>query len=899
MYSIFWLLCFFGSYQFRATKSAKTNKIACPSLPHDNRVHSLAAKTKSNSVTITCLKTFYNPICQANKCQTIEKIATFQCNFSNGFWQTASAAMTRGKANKINNIFQDIPGSNLGEDSKSFLQLMEESILPQCQPTTCPSGNRQWISKIKSTLLDVSENGEIRPSNRNDHNYKIEFYTARHSEQLFDGWTLVLEFVKPIKKGQIRISDQFDNLFVSSTGKIVSFTSGENNRNLVDVTKLDIELHFSNVGERLSKFSVKSYPFEFKNVDCLENEKGTLVLADGELWDQQSNLHEPKKTTQLVHEKQSVEDANQALLNGDQEHSDSPPYIITTSEPITTTSTAVDQQCFCPACLTESNDCICQNGLPAESCKYSGHHMCTECFDGFELYFDSDSYLCKTKNPCAEEMTTTETPLNTENLNLLEILSDQRPLEDSQCWSGSFKYNCIYMTHGINWSNDLFLDDLKSVIDMGYNIIFIGYYLAAWWPQATDAHAQWLNLSDNDRDKILDYAHAKGAKILLSMGGSADEIDGSGGVIETDQGKLYGNLGAKAVLDGKFDGLDFSLQLKKGNSWVFKTGKMQQFMQNSLREARKYLRLGKYVITHSPIGPYLSDWASMDNSDDRGYFQWMIDNQYNIDFMNIQYFDQGTYLDFNSIFIDNYYFKGSAIRSLIDAGIHPEKLVIGKPNGLNMARNGYIDPTLLQKWGCQAYNYDRVLGFRGGFSTYYYDKTNVGSSHFWSQTITTQCEGIPLPSHIENNLSEKWCPQIIQDQKNLYLDIAGVNNENHFVKPNEDENILFNDDGFTCEKIGRISTTTEGWDAGGTSWRWVSSVEYDIPSDKMGIYYLLVEFTKPVKAIKWWQWKDERDPPDGPLNESKTIWKLRGQDSWWVGKPRIEFEMQPTDFEID
>lgn len=688
-------------------------------------------------------------------------------------------------------------------------------------------------------------------------------------------------FAKPLQEGQFKvISGQ--NLSISKQGKYLSYTNLEKDSNLFSQKSFTHELEIFGLEGRLTKFSVTMYPFEFVDVTCLENQVGTFVKQDGELWDPKSTRPAVVEVYETIRpfgedEEHSMEETAEPVsedLSPDE-----------TPETETESPEIANETCAFP----EFTNCICDNGIAISKCNTSAKHQCISCHPGFGLSFENDTYICQPADTAAIncESASVNTTLpeipTTEIENYVEILSDQRPLEDTQCWSGTFKYNIIYLSHGIHWSAALFLNDIKTVIDQGYNIIVIGFYLAAWWPQPIDAHYTWSNLEASDRQKILNYAHSKGAKILLSIGGDQDTIDDIGGPIETEKGQLYGQIAAKAVLDGDFDGIDFNLHLKEGNSWYFQTGKMQKFLQDALRESRKYLKKGHKLVTFTAIGPYLSKWASTSGQDDRGYFQFMIDNQFNIDYLAIQYWDQGTYLDFKSIFESSYYFQGSAIKTLIDAGIHPEKLVVGKPIGSETSRNGYIAPQMLSEWACLAYNYDEILGFRGGFMTWMYDKNHLGRSEYWARHLNQFCQGLPKPKNLCRDIKSEVDLQLDEiDDTMIVEEIDKLENQ-----------ISVNNDGFTCNKIGKISKTTKGWKANdGDGWTWVSQVEYEIPEEQIGEYYLLVEFSAPVRKIDWWQWEDER-PPES-FNQENTVWKLKGQDDWWIGKDLIQFEMHPT-----
>ena len=73
------------------------------------------------------------------------------------------------------------------------------------------------------------------------------------------------------------------------------------------------------------------------------------------------------------------------------------------------------------------------------------------------------------------------------------------------------------------------------------------------------------------------------------------------------------------------------------------------------------------------MAPYLSKWAGSS----QGYVGFMQNNGDLVDFLNIQYYNQKTYSNYNQLFKENTLYLKSAVEELIDAGIPPEKLVIG------------------------------------------------------------------------------------------------------------------------------------------------------------------------------------------------------------------------------
>ena len=226
----------------------------------------------------------------------------------------------------------------------------------------------------------------------------------------------------------------------------------------------------------------------------------------------------------------------------------------------------------------------------------------------------------------------------------------------------------------------------------------------------------------------------------LSVGGATDSLDHAGGVIEAGKGAEYAEIAANFVLQYGLDGLDFDLELEAGNSAPFKNGKMQTFMTEALVKARQLLPK-PYVISHAPMGPYASTWAGSGS----GYVNWMLENQDDVDFISLQYYNQGAqaYNNYQKIFKDSSY-PGSSVQELIQAGVKAEKIVVGKPLTTQDASNGYIAAGTLASWGCQA---NSEVGFVGGYMTWMFKNDDVSSSANWGSALNTLCDGAEVPAN--------------------------------------------------------------------------------------------------------------------------------------------------------
>jgi len=80
----------------------------------------------------------------------------------------------------------------------------------------------------------------------------------------------------------------------------------------------------------------------------------------------------------------------------------------------------------------------------------------------------------------------------------------------------------IYFDCQINWNS--FVSDIKTAVDAGFNVLNLGFYLGVQ-DIPGDALLTFMNLPKEDRDDAFDYAHSKGAKIMISMGGATDYLE--------------------------------------------------------------------------------------------------------------------------------------------------------------------------------------------------------------------------------------------------------------------------------------------------------------------------------------------------------------------------------------
>merc|ERR1711890_225345 len=95
--------------------------------------------------------------------------------------------------------------------------------------------------------------------------------------------------------------------------------------------------------------------------------------------------------------------------------------------------------------------------------------------------------------------------------------------------------------------------------------------------------------------------------------------NGPGGVIETHQGKMWGQRAAKTARQDKFDGIDYDFDLHEDNS-SFLNGNMKIFLADLLNATRTEIPYG--FVSFSAKAKYFSRWA-MDDCNELGYVGFM------------------------------------------------------------------------------------------------------------------------------------------------------------------------------------------------------------------------------------------------------------------------------------
>jgi len=235
------------------------------------------------------------------------------------------------------------------------------------------------------------------------------------------------------------------------------------------------------------------------------------------------------------------------------------------------------------------------------------------------------------------------------------------------------------------------------LVDMGYNVINLAFWL---YDNPADFVGVWGSAPASAKQSAIDYAHSKGAIIMVACGGGTESpFDHS----PADYGTKIGQWAA----NNKLDGVDFDLE--NFAAGFLAPGKTSQVTidwvvtaNNAARSAFAAIRGSQPIISHAPQGPYFgkigdaSTWAGTSG----GYSA--VESKTKIDFYNVQFYNQGTtcYTSYESLFVRSAagcdVFPGTSISEIHASGIPMEKIVLGKPLLAGDASNGFTAGSALK-----------------------------------------------------------------------------------------------------------------------------------------------------------------------------------------------------------
>jgi len=304
---------------------------------------------------------------------------------------------------------------------------------------------------------------------------------------------------------------------------------------------------------------------------------------------------------------------------------------------------------------------------------------------------------------------------------------------------------------------------IMSAVDQGFNVINIAFYMSA--AGAVDMCLEWQSVSQSQQISTMEYAHAAGAVVLVSAGGSTDYPYDN---YPTDPAG-YGTAVANWALQNNLDGIDFDLENLSvgfaypslgwtGQNMVDWMTTVNLYANSTMRDAIDPSQWKVGYITHAPQAPYFSPvggsdsvyWAGSSGGYTQVYNNSKIDTGggvyvYLIDFFNNQFYNQGTnYTTYDECFVAGPSdFPGTAIEEIAGttdtSGLYvapwtvPQSAqVFGALLDASLGSSGYVAPATVNTWMTSALS---TYGFNSGAFVWFYQTSVSPTSQSWVDTV--------------------------------------------------------------------------------------------------------------------------------------------------------------------
>lgn len=268
---------------------------------------------------------------------------------------------------------------------------------------------------------------------------------------------------------------------------------------------------------------------------------------------------------------------------------------------------------------------------------------------------------------------------------------------DDKCWAPDFSFN--------------------QLVDAGYNLIILAFFVNT---VSLDCTIAWGSMGQDRQKATIQYAHSKGARIILSSGGATDFP------YNLISGAAYARSAAQWAVNNNLDGIDFDLE-NFGRDFTFagmSTDAVLNWVVDATNTARTIMGANA-VICHAPQPPYFGNfgWAN-------GYGK-LYQRAPHIDFFLVQYYNNGPTNTYETIFISNS--NGASVTQIAALGIPMSKIVVGKPvhtSDIGDLSQGYNTAAELNAMFARA---KRELGWNTGVMGWQW--LAVSSNTAWINTI--------------------------------------------------------------------------------------------------------------------------------------------------------------------
>jgi len=285
------------------------------------------------------------------------------------------------------------------------------------------------------------------------------------------------------------------------------------------------------------------------------------------------------------------------------------------------------------------------------------------------------------------------------------------------------------MEKNFNWGN--MYNDLKTALDNGYTRFYVGFYMVNYGCQA--GCAEWARLSNSQKQSIKNLLSqyqnpwtGDSARIYLSVGGPGEFWEDC---IEKNCAAAFGQEAGAYAAQQMFDGVDMDVKLAGEGTVPSSYANDGSFLQSVQDLSSNIRSSGGYDRDHMSLSsnaPYFSALYYSQGISQSISTLALTSNQnqpWAIYDCNMMMFNEdGNYMTETDIFFNNNYTDpiysnfgmGSSAKEVFNQGMNVDQQAIIKPITMNepTVRNGYIAPSTLHTWACNAHV---DWGFQGGF----------------------------------------------------------------------------------------------------------------------------------------------------------------------------------------
>lgn len=294
--------------------------------------------------------------------------------------------------------------------------------------------------------------------------------------------------------------------------------------------------------------------------------------------------------------------------------------------------------------------------------------------------------------------------------------------------SGSVKKVIYIDAQGVDWNNPG--NTVRAAVDSGFNVILFAFYLNTG---PFDFLLLWSQMSKDQQQSLVDYAHSRGALLGLSAGGGTE-------IPYTLDPVSYATLVSNFAVDNLLDLVEYDLENIQPGFVATGTTDLYAWIRTVNQTTRHILGSQRY-ITHAPQQPYLSvpgisgTWPGIRG----GYFGVFMDSMEDgsaIDWLNVQTYNQGNnYSTYETVWqVSDLNFPYSAFNQLYQngVGIPFDKLVYGSYLLPSDGSGGIYDPQRIHDAFVRARD---DYGYVSGSMIWQWNSSGSPSPSQWLNTV--------------------------------------------------------------------------------------------------------------------------------------------------------------------